>query len=301
METRQLKYFIEVYKNGSFSKAAEVCYITASGINLAITRLEDELGCKLFNRTTTGLFLTEHGKFLLPYAQTVVSQTDECKAHFAAIRSQVRRLPVAFSIGTLEEFAGLPLAQFQRENAGIMIDVMEAPDAECDAAVENGEVELALTVGPLNNTRLDATLLYASRNALLVHESHQLSGRTSISARDLEGIPMVIQRETTRSSANFRACCKAAGFEPTISTYADDVLLLFYLSSIGQAAGIASQALARRLNRSHIRVIPFEDPEMAWNIYLIKARGARLSPEARKFESMLINYSKINSADKSQL
>lgn len=292
MDVRQLKYFIEVYKSGSLSRAAAACYITTPGIRLSLTRLEDELGCKLFKKTGSGLSLSKHGKFLLPYAEQITSMIDECEAHFASVRKQSSGIPVAFSIGTLEEFAGLPLSRFREENPGVRIEIREGSDSECDAAVENGDVEFALTVGPLSGRRMDTTLLYSSLNALLVHESHPLAGRDSVAVRELRDVPMVIQRETTRSSANFRACCKAAGFEPIISTYTDDVLLLFYLPSIGQAAGIASYTLAMRMNRAHIRVIPFEDPEMAWNIYLAKARGAQLSPNAARLWSAFAAYSR---------
>ena len=54
MEIRQLKYFMEIYKYRSFSRAAEVCFISSQGISMAILRLEEELACKLFERTSKG-------------------------------------------------------------------------------------------------------------------------------------------------------------------------------------------------------------------------------------------------------
>lgn len=288
MEIRQLKYFTEICRYGSLSRAADSCFISVSGISLAISRLEDELNCKLFRRTPKGLVLTENGEYLRPYAESIVQQIEQCEAHFAAVREAGPHLPVAFSLGTLEELGGVVLSRFQQENANVTVDIREEYDTACDDAVENGEVEFALTVGPLNNPRLDSTLLFSTKNALLVQDKHPLANRSSISVKELEDCPLVIQRETTRSTVNLFACCQAAGFKPTITTYVDDVLLLFYLSSIGQAAGIVSYSLAKRINRAHIHAIPFEDPEMAWNIYLIKKKGAHLSAPARRFEAMLI-------------
>ena len=82
MEIRQLKYFSEIYKYRNFSRAAEVCFISSQGISMAMLRLEEELGCKLFLRTAKGLMPTPQGEYLYPRAQQILALTDECTAYF---------------------------------------------------------------------------------------------------------------------------------------------------------------------------------------------------------------------------
>ncbi len=294
MEIRQLKYFVEICKCNSFSQAAEACYISSQGISMAITRLEDELSYKLFKRTPRGILLTEQGKYLLPRAEQVVGLIEECEGYFSDEVKKGRKLSVMFALGTVEEFASKPIARFHEKYPNIALDVQEGFDITCDEAVKNQEVELGLCVGlPADEKKFDTTLLLSSRNALLVNEKHPLANRTSISAAELKDVPLAIQRFTTRSSASLCSLCRQAGFEPTISTLVDDILLIYHLVSINQCAGVSALLLAKRLDRPNIRIIPFEEPSMMWNAYLIKLKNAKLSPEARAFEHVLLQYRDI--------
>ncbi|MDR1821744.1 MAG: LysR family transcriptional regulator, partial [Oscillospiraceae bacterium] len=72
MEIQQLRYFHRVCMLHSFTKAAKACFVSALGISMAIHRLEEELSCKLFERSAKELVLTEHARFLLPLAERIV-------------------------------------------------------------------------------------------------------------------------------------------------------------------------------------------------------------------------------------
>jgi DNA-binding transcriptional LysR family regulator len=65
MELKQLQYFTEVVKHGSFSKAAEYLYISQPNISNVIKDLEAELDVKLLIRTTRKLELTDTGKIFI--------------------------------------------------------------------------------------------------------------------------------------------------------------------------------------------------------------------------------------------
>ena len=76
MDINQLRYFIEICKQGSMSKAAAALFISPQGISAAIRRLEDELGADLFYRTASGLELTNLGKQVQTEAQTIIERID---------------------------------------------------------------------------------------------------------------------------------------------------------------------------------------------------------------------------------
>jgi hypothetical protein len=65
--------------------------------------------------------------------------------------------------GTIEEFAGLPIAQFKEKYPNIHLDALETFDVICDASVENNIAEDAITVGAGRCKRFDAELLFSSR------------------------------------------------------------------------------------------------------------------------------------------
>jgi DNA-binding transcriptional LysR family regulator len=289
VEIRQLRYFIEICKYKNFSRAAEECAISPQGVSMSIARLETELSSKLFKRNAGGIELTPQAEYLLPRAKKIVALTDECESYFSLDAQKEKFLPVAFSAGTIEEFAGPPIAEFMKKHSNIHLNIRECGDTICDEAVENREVELGLTVGPVDDRRFDAHKLFSTKHALIVREDHPFAKKSSVSVEDLRNVPVATAQETTRTCSLFKSACKKAGFELTVSTYVDEILLVYYLVEVNFAVGISTVALARRLSRPALRAVPFDDAALDWNIYLIKAKNERLSREAQLFESMLLH------------
>ncbi len=290
VEIRQLVYFNAICLYKKISKAAKACAISPQGLSMAILRLEKELNYKLFERTPLGIVLTPQAEFLLPRAQKIVRLMEECEAYFSKGAEIGKPLSVMFSQGTIEEFAGIPIAKFQERYKDIYLDIRESQDIPCDMAVENQEVELALTVGPVDLDLFDATRLFSSAHALIVHKDHALADRASLSIRELKGLPLVVMRDSTRTYSYLRSLCNQEGFEPIIETFVDNILLLYYLAETNHSVGISTVHLARRLSRPHLRAIPLKDPPMEWNIYMIKRKGSRLSPEAKLFEKTILQH-----------
>ena len=62
---QELEYIYEIYKSGSFSKAAENLYITQPALSMAVKKIESEIGMSIFDRATRPLKLTETGKIYI--------------------------------------------------------------------------------------------------------------------------------------------------------------------------------------------------------------------------------------------
>jgi len=77
MNLKQLQFVVQVAETHSFSRAAELCFATQPTLSNAISQLEDELGGKLFNRTTRRVDLTPFGEYILPRIQEVLLSRDE--------------------------------------------------------------------------------------------------------------------------------------------------------------------------------------------------------------------------------
>ncbi|MDG0793806.1 LysR family transcriptional regulator [Cohnella ginsengisoli] len=75
MEYIQLRYFAEVARLQSFSKAAETLHISQPSLSRAIKGMEDELGVVLFDRTTRYLRLTDDGEIVLRHAAAALSMS----------------------------------------------------------------------------------------------------------------------------------------------------------------------------------------------------------------------------------
>lgn len=77
MNLKQLQFVVNVAEMNSFSRAAELSFATQPTLSNAISQLEDELGGRLFNRTTRKVELTSFGEYILPRIQEVLQNRDE--------------------------------------------------------------------------------------------------------------------------------------------------------------------------------------------------------------------------------
>lgn len=85
MRLEQLRYFEDVAKTGSINFTAQKLFATQQTVNAALKRLEEELGYKLFDRSSAGVTLTEHGKIFLGFAETTL-------ANYRSVRGEMESL-----------------------------------------------------------------------------------------------------------------------------------------------------------------------------------------------------------------
>jgi DNA-binding transcriptional LysR family regulator len=288
MEVQQLKYFMDICQYRSFARAAEANHISPQGISMAIQRLEDELGCKLFLRTSRGVVPTESSEYLMMQAKEVIARIDACAHHYEDARNSGQMLPIYCAPGTFNEVAVRVIPELKQQYPNLNITITERSDMICDAAVERQEVELALTLAPVDERKFDAVPLFSSPHAVIVHESHPLAIRESVSVSDLRYTPVTIIREEIKTNPSFREACRVAGFDPKIMATVDDILLVFYFAENNIGVGISTVRLAENLNIPNVRAIPFVEPELTWNVLLIKRKNAVLSKEAKLLSRALI-------------
>lgn len=122
IDTLQLKSFIAIAETGSFSRAAEQVGRTQAALSLQIRKLEDSLGCQLFERTSRSVSLTEQGEILLGYATQMLALQREAFSRLSEpeIEGDIR-------LGTPEDFAThyLPdvLSSFRKHHPRVQLNV----------------------------------------------------------------------------------------------------------------------------------------------------------------------------------
>ena len=101
MEIRVLKYFIEVARTGSLTRAADILHITQPSLSKQIKLLEGELGQKLFRRGQYKMILTEVGESFLPRAIEIVDLSDLALSEYISKKKDISGdLSIAFADGS---------------------------------------------------------------------------------------------------------------------------------------------------------------------------------------------------------
>src|SRR5215467_3161523 len=97
MELHQLRYFVTVVRDGTFTKAAERLYITQPSLSEQIRKLETELGSPLFQRLGRRLALTGAGQAFLPHAERVMLEVQQAQARVQEVQG-LRRGSLAIGV-----------------------------------------------------------------------------------------------------------------------------------------------------------------------------------------------------------
>jgi len=147
ISTRQLEAFVAAARLGSFTRAAEQIHMTQAGLSLTLRNLERQLGCRLFNRTTRAIWLTDAGRRLQPVVERML---DELRSTAGDVRrlTQVARRTITVAATPLVCASILPRV-FQRlkiEHPDIDVVAKDAERSMIGPMVQSGEVDVGLGV-----------------------------------------------------------------------------------------------------------------------------------------------------------
>lgn len=124
-----------IYKNGSFSNAAEKLYASQPTVSMAVRRVEEELGAKIFELGTYSLRLTEAGKCYIAHTDRVAQSEAKLRRDLAQISEPGSE---SIRLGCLPIFAQhlipMYLSRFSAENPDVRISVVSAFPAQCTGA-----------------------------------------------------------------------------------------------------------------------------------------------------------------------
>ena len=149
MDIASLKAFIAVADTQSFSLAAEQLFLTQPAISKRVSTLEGELDVRLFDRIGRSVSLTEAGEALLPRARTILLEVEDSVRALSNLSGEVHgtlRFGTSHHIGLhrLPPF----LKRFIRHHPQVRLDIRFMDSEEACAAVEHGELELAIVTLP---------------------------------------------------------------------------------------------------------------------------------------------------------
>jgi LysR family transcriptional regulator, hydrogen peroxide-inducible genes activator len=189
MEMHQIRYFLAVGELLNFTRAAEKCNVSQPALTRAIQGLEHELGGPLFHRERSHTHLTELGKMMRPFLETMLRQTQEAKQRaksFTGLKNTPLTVGVMCTIGPnrlLDLFAA-----FAQRNTGIRIRFRDLSHPEIVKQLTSGELDVAILAQPEALDELFHGLdLFEERFVVGAAPSHRFSKAASVRMADLDG------------------------------------------------------------------------------------------------------------------
>ncbi len=146
MELRHLSHFLAVADAGSLTLASDRVGVTQQALSKSLTRLETELGGKLFERTARGMAPSRLGEAIVEHARQVLADAGRLRhAASAELGLQRGRLVVGLSPIAATSRLGCRVLRFAERYPSVRIDVESGIDREFVARLHRGEIDLAIS------------------------------------------------------------------------------------------------------------------------------------------------------------
>lgn len=291
MDIKQLKYFLQVCKYKSFSKAAKEIYITQQGLSKAISNLEEELQYPLFYNTVKGIRITKYGEYLQKQSEHIIQEFDlilEGLNKMANVNEGT--LTVCFSFGVLNALSPDIISGFRKMYPNVELIVKTYPDSICEEVVMNESVDLAVSIGPVDEKKFYSAIIKTQYPCILINEKNPLSKKTSVDFRDLKNEEFIILNEKFHFHYNFVNKCKESGFEPNIVFTTSEVITIHKLSHLNKGLGVSVDFIVSDINYSNVYSIPFADRSFVWDICLITKKDRFASNLVKIFTNYVMNH-----------
>lgn len=176
MELADLQVFKAVVDAGGVTRAAARLHRVQSNVTTRVRRLEDKLGTPLFHREGKRMHLTEAGRTLLAYAESLLSLAEEARSAVCddAVRGPLR-------LGAMESTAAvrlpLPLAEFAGRYPQVRLSLRTGNPGQLAAALLGGEIDAALLAEPQPPGALESVPVFSEELVLVARAGTPAPGR----------------------------------------------------------------------------------------------------------------------------
>jgi DNA-binding transcriptional LysR family regulator len=280
MTLEQLSVFIAVAEREHLTRGANAVGLSPSAASAAIKSLEAYYDVRLFDRVGRRIELTREGRVLLVEARLTLAQvrnTESVLSELGSLRTGI--LDVQASQTVANYWLPPRLLAFQRQYPGVTINFEVGNTSAVAAAVVDGQAELGLIEGSIDEPVLASTPVVRDRLVVVA---------TAGTRTELSDLSWIMRERGSGTRAVFEAGVRAAGYDPAELQVAlvlpTNEAVLSAVRSGSCAAALSEMVVAPFVRSGELRVLDIDLPPRQFSI--LRHRERRLSAAAARFEAL---------------
>ncbi|WP_367081122.1 cidABC operon transcriptional activator CidR [Staphylococcus capitis] len=283
MEIKQIKYFVEVVRQGGMTQASEHLYIAQSTISKAIKNIENEYDITLFDRSQKQIKLTDIGQtfydnsleFLALFEKLSLEMND-------VVNVQKGHIKIGLSPMMNVQMFTNALNQFHKLYPNVTYEVIEGGGKIVENLTANDDVDIGITTLPVDHSLFHSVSLYNEELLLAVSNDHHLSDMEKVGLAELKNEEFVLFHDDYYLKDQIIENCKRIGFYP--KTVANISQISFIANMIQQGIGISivPESLVRLMG-DNVTSIQLENVELSWHLGAIWRKDAYLNYVTRQW------------------
>ncbi|MCW5635644.1 MAG: LysR family transcriptional regulator [Rubrivivax sp.] len=296
---RQFRYFIAVAESGSVAAASRMLNIAQSALTKSMHELEDELGARLFERSSRGMQLTPRGhRFLAGARKVIASVADATRERVAD--DGAAGLTGVLAVGVTSLVAGYYLSElfsrFRRACPQVQVFVTEDAPRFLEHLLINGELDVAIMLSnALSEPQaLVAETLTRSPSRVWLSANHALVAKDELTLVDCAACDQIVL-EADRIDELMAAVWARHQLKPRVILRTASLEAVRSLVGAGAGIAVLPDFLYRpwTLDAEHVDVRPLRDALPTVDVGLVWRRGSGLKPVAGEFIELARESSRV--------
>lgn len=272
MELRQLRYFLALAEELNFTHAAARLNISQPPLSVQISQLENEIGVKLFQRTSRKVELTEAGRV---FQQRILDTFGHLSDAISRAQAVERGLAGHIDIGLSGSHFQGPLPERIRSHAqrfpDIAIVLHEMQPATQLETLRRGRLDVSISRASVNDDTLFSTLLWRDPVVVAMPAGATALQRHGLSLADLRHERFVLLKpESSVFAEQIHAACHAAGYMPSIAQQVVEIPAQLRLVAAG--LGIALVPASTIPYSAGVATAQLTDPPPPGDVYAVRRR-----------------------------
>lgn len=285
MEIRHLEFFLEVARQKSFGKAAQVLHISQPSVSKAVKELEIELGKTLFHRSNKFVQLTDAGEAILEQASQITASFKNIKSTLEGDEnSQSGKihigLPPITAITTLSSVLG----EFQARYPRIQLHLYEYGPRRIESSLLDGLIDFGVFT-PESDVEFECIWFERDPHWLVVNSAHELAKRKSVRYRELDGQPLIIYTPEYKLHNIILERCRKAGAAPKIRLETTQLEMMTQMVAAGIGIALLPEKICRKIDNDSLVARPFAEDTVYLELALTWKRDRYLSSAAQQFHT----------------
>lgn len=288
MTIKQLRAFLAVARDLSFAQAGERLHLSQSALSLTIKALEDQLGGRLFTRTTRSVALTPEGEALLPLARRLVADWQQTES---ALRDRFALKKGLVSLAAMPSFAAnlLPpvVKQFRARHSGVKVRVHDVINEEVVEMVRERRVEIGVAFRPAEDEALDFLPLYMDRFHAVLPADSPFADADELEWPTLLGMPFIALQapSAVRSMMEERLAAENLALSVEIETH--QITTVGRMVACGLGVSAVPELCVGQMHELGARCVPLSHPVIEREVGMLVRPDSELSTAAAAFYDML--------------
>lgn len=292
MDSKQIQYILKVAECKNITRASEQLFVSQPSLSHFISKAEEELGAKIFNRGVTPLALTQAGEHYIKTARMMLALEDNLKREIDDLNN-CREGQIRLGLSDMRATTLLPfvLPEFKKQFPNIVIQTVETSSRNVEEKVKNGEVDMGIIPLYDYDKNLESQVLYEEELLLVSTEelpSEWGTVRSWVQIEEITNRDFVMLKSGNRIRGAMDTIFLEHGVKPRTIIESTNNMTVYMLASAGMGIAIVPEGVIRLMNPIRIpRVYSIERQGFRWNIGAIWRTDAVLNSAQQQLIRLL--------------